>query len=475
MTWNWPLIRTISMYMFLAAMFGMVAMVVGLMFTLKSSCNPPVEWYQGSVFYEVFPASFYNREGQVGNFMGLWQQEPYLSALGVRGVRLNSIFASPNYPEDYENITSLTKIAPVLGSKESFELMVKRLDSKNISVILDLPLYPLYKQLPSVIAINTKSNESFLTQEQNDIAKALQQWRSSNVKGFYLKGLEYFVNDSKLHDSLRLWKRIVGQDCIFIVSEEFINNIPADKSNIIYNNIDLVDVRLKIEQGVQTLTKQISDIQNGTLFSKRGMPWVHWSLGSVNTNRLANVLPFANGTIGATLLELMLPGTTSIFYGDEIGLQAVNDKENERQDLKHLHHLTSMPWPNKTSKILPWMPAERSSAIFDQVPIVSAMTRLRAESPSIYMNTVNKDGINKANMEVKYSADDFLVIQRWYPRMSSFVVASNLGSAKKTVDLSTLLYSGNVVVSPGIDSKPSTISFKDISLWPGESVVIVLD
>lgn len=91
------------------------------------------------------------------------------------------------------------------------------------------------------------------------------------------------------------------------------------------------------------------------------------------------------------------------------------------------------------------------------------------------MNSVYKNEMNKANAEVKYSKGDLLVIQRWYPRRKSYVIVSNLGRNKIQADLSTLLYRGDVIVGPRLDSMPSTISFKEILLWPGESVVIELE
>lgn len=91
------------------------------------------------------------------------------------------------------------------------------------------------------------------------------------------------------------------------------------------------------------------------------------------------------------------------------------------------------------------------------------------------MNAVYKQGVNKANAEIKYSQDNFLVIQRWYPRRKSYVVASNLGETKISADLSLLLYTGQVIVGPRADSISESVSFKEVNLWPGESVVIVLD
>nr|CAH7722290.1 unnamed protein product [Callosobruchus chinensis] len=486
MSWNWPLIRKISMWTLLAGLAAMVALVIAMISALPKTCNPPTQWYQGNLFYEIFPASFYSGSQQMeGDFKGISTKSDYLVKLGVRAVRLNSIFDSLHYPKDFDNVTSLTEIAKGLGDLKDFKNMASHLKSKNISLVLDLPVYPYVKRLSNK-KVRVLKNETdigpheFLRTPREDdldaIEDAILHWTTNGVDGFYLKGLEYMTNDPNLAGSLRRWKKILGQDRIIIVNEALLRNCPQSIINIVLNNVDLIDVNLDLSNGATAVSKQIFSLQNGTLFSKPGMPWIHWSIGNVYTRRLANILPYANGTLGATLLQLMLPGTPSIFYGDEIGLQEISDTDGERQDIKHLHQLTMMPWPNHKLNVLPWIyGGVATNYNFGQTEAISKMMALRVESPSVYMNAVYKEGINKANVEVKYAASQFLVLQRWYPRRKNYVVACNLGSERMSTDLSTLLYAGEIVVGPRIDSKPGTISFKDVSLWPGESVVIVLN
>ncbi|XP_030753256.1 4F2 cell-surface antigen heavy chain-like [Sitophilus oryzae] len=485
-SWNWPLIRKISLYMFLSGLAAMVALVIAMIARLPKSCNPPTEWYQGNLLYEIFPASFYSStHGMEGDLKGIALKSDYLMNLGVRGVRLNSIFRSPHYPKDFEKASSLTEIDPILGTLEDFKSLVKHLKSRNISLILDLPVSSFIQKHVAKKAI-TASNEvknatmdpesDYLKLEDFDLVEdAIQFWALHGVDGFYLKGLEHHAEDYNTARLIRRWKKLLGTDKILIISENIVDATPKENLNIILNNVDLIDVKLNIEKGVSYVTKQIDSIQNSSLFTKPGMPWVQWSLGNVNSNRLANVLNYGNATLGATLLQMMLPGTPSVFYGDEIGLHEISDPEEDRKDIKHLHQLTMMPWRNEQSKVLPWIYGGNVNALYDQVEVVSKMTDLRGRSPSIYMNSVFKQGDNKANAEVKYAEKDFLVVQRWYPRRKAYVVASNLGSNKISADLSTLLYTGQVVVGPRADSTSETISFKEVNLWPGESVVIVLD
>lgn len=473
------------MWMFLSGLVAMVAAVVMMIHSLPKKCNPPTQWYQGHLLYEIFPASFYSGKQQMeGDLKGISLKADYIVKLGAKGVRLNSIFSTSHYPRDYENVTTLTEIAPVLGSLQDFNIMVKLLNAKNISVILDLPIYPYVKRLSNKKSRDHKNSSSSIptseflriarSEEMDIIEDAILHWISNGVEGFYLKGLEHLVDDSNLAKSLQRWKSILGRDRIIIVSESFINACPKDMLDTVLKNVDLVDVKLDLLGGATSVKKQLASIQNGTLFSRPGMPWVQWSLGDVKSRRLANILHYGNATLGATLLQLMLPGTPSIFYGDEVGLHEIIDKENEKQDIRHLHQLSMMPWPNYKPRILPWIYGGESHVSFDQTEIITKMVNIRSVSPSIYMNSVYKEGVNKATAEVKYAENDLLVIQRWYPRRQAFVVAANMGSRHLSTDLSTLLYSGDVVVGPRVDSTAGSISFKDVSLWPGESVVIVL-
>ncbi|XP_056646954.1 4F2 cell-surface antigen heavy chain-like [Diorhabda sublineata] len=486
MSWNWPLIRKISTWIFLSGLVAMVALVIAMISTLPKTCNPPTFWYQGNLLYEIFPASFYGgKKNMEGDFKGIALKADYLTYLGVRGVRLNSIFNNPNYPDDFDNVTSLIDIAPVLGNLSEFNIMVKLLKAKNISVILDLPLYPYIKRLihkpPKSRKNETFSGSTieFLRKERSEdldvIEDAILHWITNGVEGFYLKGLEKLQDDPNLVESIQRWKQILGEDRVLIVNNNFISSMKAPQLNFILNNVDLVDIKLDLSDGANSVNKQIRSIQNGTLFSKASMPWIQWSLADVYSSRISNSLPYGNGTLGATLLQLMLPGTPSIFYGDEIGLQDISDPNGERQDIKHLHQLTMMPWQNEKLTVIPWIHGDdQVIGRYDQTKLINKTMNVRMKSPSIYMNSIKKEDANKANIEIKYSKDNLLVLQRWYPRRKAYVLVSNLGDKKLSTDLSTLLYSGEIVVGPRTDSKLGSIVFTNVSLWPGESVIAEL-
>lgn len=237
----------------------MVALVIAMVWTLPKTCNPAVSWYQGSVMYEIFPGSYSDSDNDgIGDLKGLASKIDYIQSLRVRAVRLNSIFEAQEYPEKYLNVTSLTKIASPLGTMKEFAILKNALHSRNISLLLDLPIWPIVRKLSShpelMVELNdtdhNKPSAEFLKSESDEVANAMQFWVHNGVDGFYLKGLEHLVNDDNFRESLRRWKKILGDDRVLIVSHKVVDVVPTANKKVLLNNVDLVDVRLEVENGV---------------------------------------------------------------------------------------------------------------------------------------------------------------------------------------------------------------------------------
>ncbi len=89
------------------------------------------------VFYEVFVRSFYDSNGDgIGDLNGITRKLPYLKALGVSGLWLMPIFASPSY-HGYD-VTNYRAINPQYGTMADFERLVRAAHADHIKVILDL-------------------------------------------------------------------------------------------------------------------------------------------------------------------------------------------------------------------------------------------------------------------------------------------------------------------------------------------------
>lgn len=99
------------------------------------------------VFYEIFVGSFADSDGdRKGDIPGILQKLDYLNdgnvlsetSLGVQGLWLSPIFASPSYHK--YDVTDYYRIDPDFGTLEDLKALVDGCHSRNVKVILDLVL-----------------------------------------------------------------------------------------------------------------------------------------------------------------------------------------------------------------------------------------------------------------------------------------------------------------------------------------------
>ncbi|XP_046141397.1 neutral and basic amino acid transport protein rBAT-like isoform X2 [Osmia bicornis bicornis] len=548
MKWNWPLIRKTCFWSLMSVLAGCTALVIGVIATMPRKCDPTVQWWQGSVFYEIFPASFQDSSkggDGIGDIRGIAMRLDYLKELGIRGIRLNSIFPAAHYPEYYSNIDNLTDLNEHLGTLDDFATLVRQVHRRNMSLLLDLPLYPFVKTLveddASVGKINKtekavrfererrdvtdnddRDDDDPVLQEiipttpsmsvqairealssipppldqsqqealfsnplkavtENSVTIAIRTWLQRGVDGFYLKGLEHYVDEDSFASNLKHWKSILGSERILICHVDALNAAKSVAArNSILTRIDLLDVTLRVANGTKQIKRQVEDITRGVLFEKAGYPWVHWSIGGVDSARIASTISVKNATMAATLLGMMLPGTPSIFYGDEIGI--VDCECEDHKDLSHVHNLAPMYWEkndgsdNKFASIgvTAWLPEATKPLETSLMGTIAEMADLRSQTTPIYVKAVLKQNQVLANCDIRYADDEMIVIERWYPRRNSYVFVANLGNETQTKDLSFLYYGGHVVVGPTYRLNRD-VYFKELIIPPGEAFVIKLD
>ncbi|XP_055386422.1 oligo-1,6-glucosidase-like [Condylostylus longicornis] len=483
-SWNWPLIRKCTFFVFMSSLLAMCAIVVAMIITLPKTCNPKAAWFRGSVFYEIFPASFKdsNKNG-VGDLQGITSHVEDLQRLGFGAIRLNSIFASYNYPDQYENITSLLEIDKSVGTPEHLEELAMALHSKNMSLILDLPINIYLPELENFFETDEFSgiddNDTYrMSQKMEDpVGNTMLHWLRYGIDGFYIKGIELYKdkNDKNLIKFFRNWKYLLGEDRVIIIDYNFFNNMDKSLAKSILNYVDLVEFYLDISKGTKNIKEQIDSIytQNDLIKPGEKTTWIQWSLGGVNRQRLSKDRT-SNATLAATIMQIMLPGTPNIFYGDEISLNEFKDPNKEHTENKNLHHLPPMKFSNgarfTNGRSLPWLPESNDSAL-ENAKDISKMIKLRDRSPSIYKNSISKDDNEFPNTNIR-SGDDIIVIERNYPRRNSFVSVSNFGKNSVQVDLSSFFYSGQILIGGKDIGK---IYFSDFEIGPMETIVIKLD
>src|SRR5947209_5917103 len=113
-----------------------------LILTLASRSRPmdTLKWWQQAVFYQVYPRSFADGNGDgIGDFPGMTGRLDYLRDLGV-----DALWLSPHYPSPYldcgYDISDYTGVGPEYGSLQDFKTFLREAHARGIRVILDLVL-----------------------------------------------------------------------------------------------------------------------------------------------------------------------------------------------------------------------------------------------------------------------------------------------------------------------------------------------
>lgn len=166
-----------------------------------TSCGivaPPTEadWWQNSIFYEIFPLSFKDSDGDgQGDFQGIIQELDYLVDIGVTAIWLTPFLESPLESGGYD-ITNHLEVQKVFGTMDDFKALINASHEKNIKVIMDF------------VPNHTSIKHPWFKKSQN---------KSAEYSDYYI-----WKNATNQEDILRNtsvtpvvpnnWKRICGDD-----------------------------------------------------------------------------------------------------------------------------------------------------------------------------------------------------------------------------------------------------------------------
>ena len=97
-------------------------------------------WWESAVFYQIYPKSFQDTTGTgVGDLQGIISHLDYLQKLGVDGIWLSPVCASPQVDNGYD-VSDYCAIDPMFGTMEDMEALIAEAKKRNISIIMDLVL-----------------------------------------------------------------------------------------------------------------------------------------------------------------------------------------------------------------------------------------------------------------------------------------------------------------------------------------------
>lgn len=95
-------------------------------------------WLRDAVFYEIYPQSFYDTNGDgIGDFHGIMQKLDYIKSLGCNALWINPCFDSPFNDAGYD-VRDYKMAAPRYGTNEDLFQLFQEAHKRGIHVLLDL-------------------------------------------------------------------------------------------------------------------------------------------------------------------------------------------------------------------------------------------------------------------------------------------------------------------------------------------------
>jgi alpha-glucosidase len=109
-------------------------------------------WWQKAVFYQVYPRSFADANGDgIGDLQGMLNRLDYLQDLGIDAVWLSPHYPSPLWDCGYD-ISDYTAVAPEYGTLDDFRQLLEGLHRRGMRLLLDLVLNHTSDQHPWFLA-----------------------------------------------------------------------------------------------------------------------------------------------------------------------------------------------------------------------------------------------------------------------------------------------------------------------------------
>ncbi len=96
-----------------------------------------IEWWRGAIFYQIYPASFKDSNGDgIGDLPGITSALDHVASLGVDGIWLSPFFKSPLADFGYD-ISDFCDVDPVFGSMDDFDGLIEKAHDLKLKVIID--------------------------------------------------------------------------------------------------------------------------------------------------------------------------------------------------------------------------------------------------------------------------------------------------------------------------------------------------
>ncbi|GAA6059558.1 hypothetical protein JCM10212_000614 [Sporobolomyces blumeae] len=106
--------------------------------TSSGSGNSDIKWWQDSVLYQVYPATFKDSNGDgLGDLQGILSKIPYLASLGIDAIWISPHYKSPQKDLGYD-ISDYRAVHEPYGSVEDVDAIIAEAKKHGIKILCDL-------------------------------------------------------------------------------------------------------------------------------------------------------------------------------------------------------------------------------------------------------------------------------------------------------------------------------------------------
>ena len=100
--------------------------------------NEHAQWLRDAVFYEIYPQSFYDSNGDgIGDIPGIIEKLDYVKSLGCNAIWLNPCYDSPFKDAGYD-VRDYKKVASRYGTNEDLQRLFSEAHNRGMHILLDL-------------------------------------------------------------------------------------------------------------------------------------------------------------------------------------------------------------------------------------------------------------------------------------------------------------------------------------------------
>ncbi|MCB9990972.1 MAG: alpha glucosidase [Rhodospirillales bacterium] len=98
------------------------------------------EWWRGGIFYQIYPRSFFDSNGDgIGDLYGITTKLEHIASLGVDAIWISPFYKSPMIDFGYD-VSDYRDVDPIFGVNEDFDALLRKAHNLGLKIIVDMVL-----------------------------------------------------------------------------------------------------------------------------------------------------------------------------------------------------------------------------------------------------------------------------------------------------------------------------------------------